>query len=185
MVTEFENIINFLTELDAEIKVQKPIELFLIGGGGVTLVYDHSNRTVDLDFIDPPEIIVIKGGQGSSLALKYGIYVSSVYEINFTVPSDWRQHAKPINQKFKNFVIYVASAEDIVLGKIARLELKDFDDIYSMKDLGYLDEDKILKRLNENLHEIKTQEYRNNVVLFFRDVFDKKAIIEKGKVKLV
>ncbi|OGQ06912.1 MAG: hypothetical protein A3G32_06860 [Deltaproteobacteria bacterium RIFCSPLOWO2_12_FULL_40_28] len=181
MAAELERIKSFLKDLDSKLNFKAPVLLYLIGGGAITLAYDHQNRTADLDFIDPPEKLVNLGGQGTLLAQQYGIYISNVFEINFSVPQDWKNHSKEISLGLENLKIFIASVEDLVLGKLARLEPKDFEDIFSLYDLKFLNSKKILSRLNENSHELKNTEYRNNVKLFFSEVFKKKVIFKNGR----
>lgn len=185
MAAELERIIKFLAELDSELSFDKPQSLYLIGGAAITLAYDHENRTADLDFIDPPAVIAKKGGDGSALAEKHGISVSPVYEINFSAPKDWRDKSRLLELGLKNLKIYVASVEDIILGKLARMEPKDFEDIISLYNLNKINPRKLLKRLAENKKEFKEVEYRNNCKLLFREIFSLKITFERGTVRLV
>lgn len=181
MATELERITGFLQELDKELQFNQPLSLYLIGGGGITLAYDHQNRTADLDFIDPPETIVKKGGENTQLAKKYGIYISPVYAINFSVPDDWKNKCQFLDLSLKNLKIWVASVEDIILGKLARMEPKDLEDIFSLYQLQKLNAKKLLRRLNENIRELKELKYRNNAKLLFKEVFNLKLAFTKGK----
>lgn len=181
MATELERITGLLRELDKALRFDEPVSLYLIGGGAITLAYDHRNRTADLDFIDPPGAIVKKAGEGTSLAQKYGIYISPVYEINFSVPDDWKDKCHFLDLSLKNLKVWVASVEDIILGKLARMEPKDLEDIFSLHELRKLDANKLLKRLNENTGELKAVEYRNNAKLLFKEAFGLKLVFARGK----
>jgi hypothetical protein len=156
----------------------------LIGGSAITLAYDDENRTADLDFIDPPKILVEKAGIQSALSQKYRIHVSSVAEINFSVPKDWRDQCRKLPLDLKKLTIQVPTVEDIILGKLARLEPKDFEDIIGLRDLKRIDLPRLVKRLEENRDELKHAEYRNNVKLMFREVFERAVFIEKGVIRL-
>lgn len=181
MATELEQITGLLQELDKELHFNQPASLYLIGGGGITLAYDHQNRTADLDFIDPPAMIIKKAGEGTRLAKKYGIYISPVYEINFSAPNDWKDKCQLLDLSLKNLKIWVASVEDIILGKLARMEPKDLEDIFSLHVLRRLDARKLLKRLNENTNELRKLEYRHNAKLLFKEVFSLSLTLTKGR----
>ncbi|MDO8519667.1 MAG: DUF6036 family nucleotidyltransferase [Deltaproteobacteria bacterium] len=183
MEAELARIIDLLRDLDGRLDFKKPETIYLIGGGAITLAYDHENRTADLDFIDPPSILEKLGGKGSALAKKHGIYVSSVYEINFSVPADWKSFAFLSEPKLKNLKVFVACLEDIVLGKLARMEPKDLEDLLGLHRKGFLDAKKILMRLRENAKELANVEYRNNVKLLFDEIFGMKIQFAEGQVK--
>ena len=185
MTTYSEQIISFLNELDNRLSDKTPITLYLIGGGAVTLAYDPENRTADLDFIDPPDRLSEIGGKGSPLAQRYHIYVSALAEINFSVPSDWKDHCHPLDIPLKHFQIMIPCVEDIVLGKIARLEPKDFEDILGMKERGLLNPENLVDRLAQNKKELQNLSYRNNVKLVFQEIFQLKIRFAKGKVEIV
>ena len=116
-----ESLHAFLRDLDKSLGSRKPLKLYLIGGSAITLAYDDENRTADLDFIDPPDFLVEKAGLKSPLSQKYRVHVSSVAEINFSVPQDWRDGCRKLPLKLKNLEIWVPTIEDIILGKLARL----------------------------------------------------------------
>jgi uncharacterized nucleotidyltransferase DUF6036 len=174
----------FLEELDGGLAFKPPLALYLIGGSAITLAYDEENRTADLDFIDPPELLVLRGGIGSALAQKYKVHVSGVSEINFSAPKDWRRHCRKLPISLKHLEIWTPSAEDIVLGKLARLEPKDFEDILSLRDLKRIVEKRLVHRLNQNKENLKLAEYRNNVRLLFAEVFGRVVSFEEGKLLL-
>lgn len=73
------------------------------------------------------------------------------------------------------------NVEDIILGKLARMEPKDLEDIFSLHQLRKLDAKKLLGRLNENTRELKELKYRNNTKLLFKEVFNLKLLFKKGK----
>ena len=183
MAREVERIIGLLTELDRELTFKEPVAIYLIGGGAITLAYDHRNRTADLDLVDPPKILAKKAGRGSILARKYGIYISPVYGINFSVPDDWKEKSLSLPFPLKNLKLFAACVEDIVLGKLARMEPKDLEDIIALHQLKKLDPKKLLNRLNENLRELKEPGYRNNVKLLFQEIFGVKIAFVKGNAR--
>ncbi len=67
MTAQFEQISDLLKELDLLVNFKDKVPLYLVGGAAITLLYDKENRTADLDFIDPPDILISKGGEGSPL----------------------------------------------------------------------------------------------------------------------
>lgn len=174
----------FLKELDGKIASKKPLKLYLIGGSAITLAYDDENRSADLDFVDPPNFLVEKAGLKSRLSLKYRIHVSSVAGINFSAPKNWRDSCRRLRLDLKKLEIWVPTVEDIILGKIARLEPKDFEDIIRLRDLKRIAMRRLVKRLEENQDELRHIEYRNNVKLMFREVFERTILFEKGTITL-
>ena len=184
MANELERILRFLKELDEGITADVPLDLYLVGGGAITLAYDHENRTADLNFIDPPTDFEKRRGKDSPLALKHGIYVSSVYAINLTIPNDWRNRCQLLDIPMKRLRIFVASVEDIVLGKLARMEPKDLEDIFSLYDHHLLDPNKIIDRLRQNKKELQKPEYRNNVKLLFGEIFKLKIKFARGNIAI-
>lgn len=173
---------NFLKDLDKRLSASSHYQIYVIGGGAITLHYDPQNRTSDLDVIEADVVLENVGGKGTSLAKKHGVYVSSLAEINFSVPPDWKKHCKKLTLGLRHLDVYVPMVEDIILGKLARMEPKDFDDIFSLKELGLLLPQKLLARLNENQKELKNLDYRNNVKLMFEEVFGRKVKFQKGIV---
>lgn len=184
MTAQHEQIINFLKDLDAEISFKDKSHLYLIGGSAITLAYDPGNRTADLDFIDPPDILLQKGGPASGLANKYHVYISAVPEINFSVPEDWRIKCRPIKFGLKNLEVFIPCIEDILLGKMARLEPKDFEDILGLHEKKLLDHKKLLHRLRQNKKELREISYRNNAKLLFREIFGRDLVFVKGDIKV-
>ena len=184
MTAHLENILAFLKELDEQCGFKHPVDLYLIGGGAITLAYDPQNRTADLDFIDPPHAITTKGNENSELAKKYHIYISALPEIVFSAPANWRSKSKKLPLKLKNLRVFVPCVEDIVLGKLSRMEPKDFEDIISLEQRKLLNPKSLLERLKQNLKEFKKTEYRNNTLLLFNEIFGLKLSFGRGTLKL-
>lgn len=183
MEAEYRQIISFLKELDK--KVNKLAAIYLIGGGAITLAYDRQNRTSDLDVIDPPDEITKIGGTKSDLALKYKVGISPLSEITLSAPADWKDKCHLIDLGFKNLMIYVADIHDLILGKIARLEPRDIQDINSLISHPNFNLNKLVERLNENKNEfLNNLTYKNNVKLLFELVFGLKLIFREGQAKL-
>jgi len=179
LTIQLDQIIRFLRELDGLLMMKRKIPLYLIGGGAITLAYDPENRTADLDLIDPPQDIIKKGGRDSRLSQKYRLYISPLGEINFSVPCDWRAKCRPSTLAFQHLEIFIPCLEDIVLGKLARLEPKDFEDIFALHEKKLLNPNKLLRRLRENKKELKEITYRNNSRLLYKEIFQLQLIFEK------
>ena len=184
MTAHLENILAFLKELDEQCGFKHPVDLYLIGGVAIPLAYDPQNRTADLDFIDPPHAITTKGNENSELAKKYHIYISALPEIVFSAPADWRSKSQELPLKLKNLCVFVPCVEDIVLGKLSRMEPKDFEDIISLEQRKLLNPKSLLERLKQNLKEFKKTEYRNNTLLLFNEIFGLKLSFGRGTLKL-
>ena len=184
MTAQFHQIVDFLRQLDAKLTFRNKALLYLIGGSAITLAYDHQNRTADLDIIDPPKELVKKGGPTTALARQHHVHISAVDLINFSVPEDWRAHCHPHDLNLKNIVLMIPCLEDIILGKLARMEPKDFEDIFSLYNQHLLDPKKLLIRLQQNKKELKEMTYRQNAKLLFQEIFHLKLIFEKGDLRI-
>lgn len=183
MEAEYRQIISFLKELDS--LVTRKYILYLIGGGAITLAYDHKNRTSDLDAINPAQELIKIGGMQSKLAYKYKVGISPLFEITFSAPSDWKSRCKPVDLNLKNISIFVSDVHDLILGKVARLEPRDLEDIVGLHDKKMINVHTLIERLNKNRKELAASTaYRNNAKLLFELVIGHKLIFEKGDAKL-
>ncbi len=182
MDNPYQLIVNFLKALDGQLKEQ--VELYIIGGGSITLCFDKENRTADIDAVEAPEIVLQLAGEDTDLANKHNLYIQKVSDIGFAAPKDWRQKVKLVDLGFKNLKLYIADVHDVVLGKIIRLEPKDLDDIGSLYEKGLVDLNYLLQRLNQNKKELLNIECRNNAKLAFELIFNKKLIFRQGRAIL-
>lgn len=181
---EYQRIIDFLRALDK--KLRKRATLYLIGGGAITLAYAQENRTADIDAIGVDEEIARLGGIESELAQEFGVYISPLFDITFSAPSDWRSRCQLLKLDLKKLEIRVADPYDIALGKLARLELKDIEDILSLTEAGQIEIDRLLARLNDNLIEIKKfPRYRQNALLLFGEILERPIVFKQGRARFV
>lgn len=181
-MSERERIIAFLKDLDDELS--KNIDLYIIGGGAITLAYNPENRTPDIDTVDAEDEIEQKGGQSSSLANKHGVYVSNLFGLEFSAPTGWRERCQKQKLDLRKLSVFVADPYDIVLGKLARYEPKDIDDIQALVKDNYINSATLLEKLNNNLKEVKQSDsYRNNSILLFSMIFGQDIIFRKGKAE--
>ena len=183
MARSYQQIVNFLQELDQ--RLNKKFDLFVVGGGSITLFYDHQNTTLDIDAVEVDARILKIAGEKSALAEKHKVYIQKISEVGFSAPKDWKTKTKLLKDlSFMHLAIYVADIHDVVLGKFARLEARDIKDISGLFKNGHINIDFLLKRLNQNTKELMNQEYKNNVKLAFEVIFGKKIIFRQGKALL-
>lgn len=184
MSAEYHAILSFLDVLDQRLYGHGRLTVYLIGGAAITLAYDQENRTADLDLIDAPAILETIAGKESSLAKHHHVYISCLDEIIFSAPSDWRTRARPVilPKPLRHLDIRVACAEDICLGKLARLEIRDIEDIEALFAQRQLSTDTLLSRLNQNIAALKQLEYRNNVKLLFDEILNRPISFRAGRV---
>jgi len=179
-MNESGRIVGFLRALDA--KLSKKTAIYIIGGSAITLAYSPDNRTSDIDIVGGDKELERFGGISSDLAKAHGVYV---YDVSFSAPTGWRQRCKTLDFKLINISVYVADPYDIVLGKLARLEPKDIDDIQSLEKGGFIKPDVLILRLNDNIKDIERNEaYRKNALLLFSIVFNQSIVFENGKAKI-
>jgi len=181
---EYQRIIDFLKALDKQLG--KRAKLYLIGGGAITLAYARENRTADINAIDVDEDIARLGGMKSELAQEFGVFISPLFDITFSAPNDWRSRCRLVELDLNKLEIRVADPYDITLGKLARLELKDIEDILSLTEAGQIEINQLLDRLNDNLIEIrKFPRYRQNALLLFGEILERPIVFKQGRAHFV
>ena len=181
-MTERIRIISFLKALDDELS--KKIDLYIIGGGAITLAYNPENRTSDIDVVEADKEIEQKGGPSSKLSQVHGIYVQNLFELEISFSPGWRDRCQKQDLGLKKLSVFVADPYDIVLGKLARYEPKDIDDIRALVDDDHINSLTLLENLNNNLKEIKRNDaYRRNTILLFSMIFDHDIRYRKGKAE--
>lgn len=164
---ERKRIISFLRALDR--KASHQTTLYIIGGAAVTLAYAPDNRTSDIDVVDVSAEVVAIGGKDSDLAQEYGVYISPLEDITFSVPFGWKKRCILRDFSLEKLTVKTADHYDIVLGKVARLETPDIEDIKAIQKMHGIDIELLLDRLNDNLIEVKrSQGYRNNAKILFQ-----------------
>lgn len=97
---------------------------------------------------------------------------------------DWQREYRPPTAK--SLEVRVADAYDVVLGKLARLEQKDIDDILAMVRAGHVEPGTLLNRLNDNLAEVKCfLQYRQNAKLLFSEFLERPIVFKGGKARFI
>lgn len=179
-MSELDRIVAFLKDMDK--KLTKKASLYVIGGAAVTLAYSPENRTSDIDVVEADAELEQTGGPASELAKFHGVHISKVFDISFSVPDGWRQRCVSLELGLRKLAVFVADPYDIVLGKLARFEPKDIDDMLSLVKGGFIVPDVFINKINENLAEIKqSHAYRQNAMLAFEILFDGKVVFKRGK----
>ncbi len=164
-------------------KVRRQSTLYTIGGAAVSLAYAPDNRTSDIDVVQAADEVIQFGGAGSALAREFGVYISPLDEITFSVPQGWKSRCEVQALGLKNLTVKTADRYDLILCKVARLEQPDFEDIQAIKQNAGIDPDSLIARLNNNLREIKNSaEYRNNAKLLF-EVLGRPIEFKDGKAR--
>lgn len=159
-------IIGFLQALDKQ--VRRKTTLYIIGGAAVTLAYAPDNRTSDIDVVLAAEEVVELGGAGSDLAQEFGVYIQPLVELSFSAPDGWKDRCEAHDLSLKKLIVKTADRYDIILGKVARLEQRDIEDILAMNATDGIDMHILMTQLNDNLKEVRNSAgYRNNVKLIF------------------
>ena len=160
-------IIAFLQAVDR--RARRKTTLYIIGGAAATLAYAPDNRTADIDVIEAAEEVVALGGKDSDLAREFGVYISSLAAITFAAPAGWKERCETQELGLTKLIIKTADRYDIILGKLARFEPQDIEDIMAMNEHKQLDAALLLDRLSANLDEVRnTRGYRENARLLFQ-----------------
>jgi len=178
---EYRRIVAFLQALDG--KARRKATLYVIGGAAVTLAYAPDNRTADIDVIDATEEVIRLGGEDSDLANEFGLHIQPLVEINFAAPAGWKERCQMLEMDLKKLSIKIADPYDIILGKVARLETRDIEDINAMQAGQAFDPALLLDRLNDNLSEVKnSQGYRNNCRVLF-EMLGRPIVFKRGRAE--
>lgn len=176
-------VIAFLQALDG--KIHHRTELYIIGGAAVTLAYAPENRTSDIDVVQATDEVVQFGGTASDLSREFGVYISPLAEITFSAPAGWKARCEVHELGTKNLTIKIADRYDLILGKIARLEQRDIEDIQAINLNAGIDPDALIARLNDNLREIKNSAgYRSNAQMLF-EILSRPIEFKGGKALFV
>ena len=178
---EYRRIVAFLQALDG--KARHKAILYVIGGAAVTLAYAPDNRTADVDVIDATEEVIRLGGEDSVLASEFGLHIQPLSEISFAAPAGWKERCQILDMNLQKLSIKIADSYDIILGKVARLEPRDVEDIEAMHAGQGFDPALLLDRLNNNLSEVKNSAgYRNNCRVLF-EMLGRPIVFKRGRAE--
>lgn len=123
---------SLLKELDGTLS--EPLSLHCIGGFVVTLVYEFSRTTSDIDVLvmitadDRFRTLIELGRQNSALHEKYGVYLDCVSVAK--VPENYENRLTEIFPGTLNYLhLFALDPYDLALTKLERNEQHDRDDV--------------------------------------------------------
>lgn len=145
--------LSFLREIDRALKT--PVTLHCIGGFALNVLIDMPRPTGDIDFVEmlPPndgnQLLDI-GGEGSSIAEKYSLYLQHVTIVDS--PCDYADRlidATPIG--LVHLQLYVLDPYDLILTKAQRNSPTDLDDARLVVEQLQLDKARLWNRFKDEL----------------------------------
>lgn len=131
-------LLELLREIDRRLgaeSLKKKVELFVLGGAAAVIAYGSPRGTMDIDAYLENErvrrLLEAWAGQGTELALKFGVYFQSANtRLMLIEEPDWRERSKEILRgKLRNIRMLVIGKEDLILSKLSRYNDRDREDI--------------------------------------------------------
>lgn len=167
-----EDLIHFLSAMDRE--MTHYTELVVIGGASLTLAYNFSNTTIDMDLLNRITSELKQAIQKATESTRLEIKVSTAnvyapilnFESRLQVPSDL--------ESLKKLKIFVPEKHDLALMKGARSEARDLDDIRGLHRSSPLNPEVLHHRfrveilpLNSGDDELAKDKYLGMIELLF------------------
>lgn len=143
-----DELLKFFHAVDEELV--SPSELILIGGASLTLAYNFTNTTVDIDTIEFITMEVTKAIEVARLKTKIDIKVSTTKV--FAEISGMRGRFTIFEENnYKHLKIYIPEKHDLALLKCWRYQPRDVRDIINLHVSDPLDSNLLLDRFIREL----------------------------------
>jgi len=164
-----EPLIELILELDS--KLTKKIDLYAVGGTGMTLL-NLKASTKDIDFnLKPNDYNEFKKALAKTIH-GYKIDTFCNGEIfSQHLPSNYVNKAIPIKLKFNNINLFSIHPLDIVVTKIGRLNERDWEDIKDCIKKYHLTKKNILSRGKEITYIGNEELYHYNLQDIIKKMF--------------
>ena len=159
--------LSFLAELDEALR-QEAV-LHCLGGFTLAMLYGMARPTVDVDFVmvaPTSEGLVIEslGGKGSTLHLKYGVYMQRVAVV--TLPESYPERLTPIFPGiFGRLHLMGLESHDLALSKLERNSARDREDIRYLARSASLDPETLTSRYYLELRPYLSHVERHDLTL--------------------
>jgi hypothetical protein len=136
----------FLRLLDSELPV--PVEVTIIGGAAIGLVYDPAHTTTDIDLVPTSDLAFWEAvtRARSRTARPIPVQAAGIYE----APYDWEERRQIMTiAGVKKMKLFVPEAHDLALMKVSRGLTHDLDAVEDMHRKARLDLDTLIERYCE------------------------------------
>ncbi len=157
----------FLQAVDAEL--HHDVEIHCFGGFVLTVMWDLSRPTGDVDFLAAApanvaaELLAIAGA-GSPLAKRHGLYLQLVTVSDF--PDDYEDRLVDITPtSLSRLRLRALTAEDLILSKLTRNSPKDIHDVRHLAKRGALNPTLLYDRYHRNLRPYLVNVERHDLTL--------------------
>ncbi len=143
-----DELIGFLSELDRQLKRQT--ELVVIGGASLTLAYNFTNTTIDMDLLNKITSELYEAIERAKIKTQLDVKVGTtrIYAEILRM----QERLTPLGGvAFKNLTILVPEKHDLALMKCARSEARDIEDIKGLHRADPLDSQTLLQRFKIEL----------------------------------
>jgi len=140
----------YLQEIDN--KLDRPLEVTIIGGAALILKYHHVRVTYDIDILNAPDARMLSSfvEQHKALNEKYKIPIHVIDSSFFPVTDDFlEKRVRYAEDAFKNLKVLILDLYDLILSKLDRCNSKDRDDIQWLKENFIIDVERLIKAYQE------------------------------------
>lgn len=144
-----EHFIQFLEALDGELS--KNLQLIIIGGASLSLAYNSSNVTIDIDVINKMNKDLEEAISRAKKKSHLNIPVSTTLVRAEILHMERRLYTPVELYKLINLKILVPEKHDLALMKAARNEARDIQDIQGLHAKDPLDPEILLMRFKEEV----------------------------------
>ncbi|MDD4251151.1 MAG: DUF6036 family nucleotidyltransferase [Candidatus ainarchaeum sp.] len=164
-----EPLLELIKEID--FNLNKKIELFAVGGTGMTLL-DLKASTKDIDFnLKPNDFEEFNKALKKTIhGYKIDIYCNGEI-FSQHLPLDYIKKAIKIKTSFKNIILYSIHPIDIIVTKIGRLNDRDWEDIKDCIKKYNLTKQQILERGKKIIYIGNQELYEYNLKDVIKKMF--------------
>lgn len=171
----------FLQDLDDV--AEGPVELHIVGGFAVTVVYGVARETADLDFIAPTlgaehVRLLEAGGINAPLHRVHSVYLDPAGGVTDR-PVDYATRLRRVAKgRFKNLRLWALDPDDLVLAKLTRNWPKDREDLGAMAEARLVNPEVLRHRYRNELRPylLTTDGHDTTAKLWVEEAEERRAI---------
>jgi hypothetical protein len=163
-------LLDFLGEVDNELECR--IVLVAVGGTAMTLLKAKPS-TVDVDFTIPSKYFIDfeKAKKIVNPGFRVDLFQDGVVFVTI-LPKDYLKKSKPLRTKLKNIQLRVLDPVDIIITKIARLDVRDEQDIEACIKKFKIKKNRITKRAKEIGYSGNDEVFKSNLRIMLKKFFE-------------
>ena len=147
-----------LTEVDAAWQLPGPkIRLRIVGSTALMLQTSHARGTKDSDVLETDEVtenvarhLIEIAGPDTEIHKRRGVYIDIVRRgVQFRRQAPVYHHLSNLSAALQHFEVEVMSVSDVIVGKLARFNANDRNDIDAMVEGEFVAHDEIVSCFRE------------------------------------